>query len=48
MTFTMLTWLRFMANTRALGRFCYLSLAQVGVQWGEAEWTARDLWEAAS
>jgi hypothetical protein len=36
---------RHMVVTFAYGRYSRLSLAQVGRDWGESEWTGRDLWE---
>lgn len=48
-----LTWralqrLRVMETTFAYGRFSRLSQAAVGREWGEGEWTSRDLWERST
>ena len=37
-------WLRFLTITNAYGPHCRLNLLEVGQQWGEGEWTDRDLW----
>lgn len=44
LSFRALCYLRVLEITGVYGRFARLSLAQIGREWGEGEWTARDLW----
>jgi hypothetical protein len=44
LTFPVLIRLREIETTFAYGQFSRLSMRRVGVEWGEGEWTAQDLW----
>jgi hypothetical protein len=47
LTFPALQRLRILETTFVFDRFSLLSLARLGREWGEAEWTSRDLWDRA-
>jgi hypothetical protein len=38
---------RWLIITHVFGAWCRMTLDEIGRQWGEAEWTATDLWRRA-
>lgn len=46
LSFAALKRLRDIETTRVYGTVKRLSLTDIGREWGEGEWTARDVWEA--